>query len=134
MLLFDTKKLRSLKAYCRDRWDISRPRVYQLIEAVKVQDNLSTIVDIQPANESQTRPLTKLDPELQKEAWIKVVETAPAGRAKASSEAIPKFFDTREKNGLHIWPVIDYVTPHEYQPIAIFEKVAYKANMGLAKI
>jgi len=73
----------TFETYCRDRWEISRPRVYQLIEAVKVQDNLSTIVDIQPANESQTRPLTKLNPELQREAWSKVIETAPEGNITA---------------------------------------------------
>ena len=86
------------------------------------------------ANESQIRPLTKLEPELQKEVWTKVVETAPEGRSKASNEAIPKIFDTREKIGLHIWPVIDYNTPLEYKGIDILEKVDHERNMSLVKI
>jgi len=69
--------------YCKDKWDMSRPRAYQFIESSLVHDNLSTIVDIQPTNEAQTRPLTKLKPEQQKEAWQKVIDTAPEGKITA---------------------------------------------------
>lgn len=50
--------------YCRQRWDISRPRAYQLLEASKQIGNLSTIVDKShlPATESQARELSGLDP------------------------------------------------------------------------
>src|SRR5262252_6851682 len=61
---FDT-----FEAYCRQRWQISRQRAHQLIDASEVARNLSTIVDIQPAHESQIRPLSKLDPEQQREVW-----------------------------------------------------------------
>ena len=33
-----------------------------------------------PVNERQARPLTKLEPEQQQEAWKTVVETAPEGK------------------------------------------------------
>ena len=55
------------------------PRAYQLIESAQVHNNLSTIVDKLPTTESQTRPLTRLEPEQQKEVLQKAVKTAPGG-------------------------------------------------------
>lgn len=63
----------TFEAYCKGRWGMSRPRAYQLIEAAEVDANLSTNVDTLPATESQARPLTKLPPEEQAEAWEEVV-------------------------------------------------------------
>jgi site-specific DNA-methyltransferase (adenine-specific) len=62
---------------------MSRPRAYQLIEAATVATNLSTMVDI-PTTERQARPLTVLDPEQQREAWQRAVETAPNGKVTAA--------------------------------------------------
>ncbi len=62
--------------YCRDRWGISRPRAYQYIESSDLNDNLSTMVDILPVNERQCRPLTKLEPEKQRQAWAEVLDAA----------------------------------------------------------
>ena len=53
----------SFEHYCRERWQFSRPRAYQLIDSAKVIENLSTTVDI---SERHIRPLTKLEPEQQK--------------------------------------------------------------------
>ena len=63
--------------YCRQRWDLSRPYAYQLIEASQVVDRVSAIADIVPRNEAQARPLTSLPPAQQVEVWREVVETAP---------------------------------------------------------
>ncbi len=63
--------------YCQERWQFTRAHAYQLIAASGVVGNLSTTVDILPATESQARPLAKLDPQEQREAWAEVVETAP---------------------------------------------------------
>ena len=71
---------RTFNDYCRDRWGMSRPRAYQLIDAAKVSDNLSTTVDI---TERQARPLTRLEPRKQAEAWQEAVETAPGGKVTA---------------------------------------------------
>ncbi|MDF1860514.1 MAG: hypothetical protein P1U87_09885, partial [Verrucomicrobiales bacterium] len=49
---FDT-----FEQYCCKRWNFSRQRAYQLIEAAKVADYLSTNVDTWPSNEAQVRPL-----------------------------------------------------------------------------
>ena len=63
---------------------MSRPRAYQLIEAANVSVNLSTIVDTLPSTESQARPLTRLEPEQQREAWARVIETAQDGKVTAA--------------------------------------------------
>ena len=76
----------TFEGYCQDRWQMSRPRAYQLIEAAKVKDNLSTIVDI-PVTESQARPLTSLPPDKQSEAWQQAVDTAPDGKVTAAHVA-----------------------------------------------
>jgi hypothetical protein len=71
--------------YCKDRWDMSRPRAYQLIDSSIAIDSVSTMVDKKPINERQTRPLTKLKtPEQQQAAWKTVIETAPEGKITAS--------------------------------------------------
>lgn len=70
--------------YCRERWGMSRPRAYQLIDAAEVSTNLSTIVDKLPATESQARPLTSLTPEMQVQAWQQAVDTAPDGKITAA--------------------------------------------------
>lgn len=71
--------------YCRDKWAISRQRAYQLIDANDVMDNLSTIVD-KPSTESQARELAPLNdqPELQRQVWQQVIETAPEGKVTAA--------------------------------------------------
>lgn len=51
----------------------SKSRVYQLLDAAKIERNLSTFVEkgsVIP--EGILRPLTKLNPQQQREAWIKV--------------------------------------------------------------
>jgi hypothetical protein len=67
----------TFEEYLRQRWDLSRPRAYQLIDAAQVVDAVSTMVDIVPVNERQARPLASLPAEQQREVWQEVVETAP---------------------------------------------------------
>jgi len=57
----------TFERYCKERWDMSRPRAYQLIDAVMIKDNLSTMVDIP---ERQLRPLARLEPQQQVKAWL----------------------------------------------------------------
>ncbi len=96
----------TFEAYCKDLWEISRIRAYQLIAAVKVIKNLrgedaadvnhglhyeqmvSSSDIILPANERQCRPLTLLPtPDQQREAWKWVLDTAPDGRITAGHVA-----------------------------------------------
>ncbi len=80
---------KSFEEYCKDRFGYStRRQPYLLIEAAAVVDNLSSRCDpmdhIQPTNERQVRPLTKLEPDEQWEAWQLSVESAgkkvPSGK------------------------------------------------------
>jgi hypothetical protein len=61
---------RTFEDYCRRRWSFTRQRAHQLIEAAAVVEDVSTVVDVLPANEAQARELTALkDPEERQEAW-----------------------------------------------------------------
>jgi hypothetical protein len=60
----------SFESYLRERWNISRPRGYQLIDAAK----LSTTVDTPPGNEWQARELRAA----MRSARPAVVEAPPA--------------------------------------------------------
>ncbi len=90
---------RTFESYCQERFGFSRRHINYLITAVDVVDNLKmgTIgsqksetetrtngAQILPTSERQVRPLTKLEPEQQREAWTKAVESAggkvPSGR------------------------------------------------------
>jgi len=74
--------------YCRDRFNYTRRRPYQLIEAAIVYDNLidkcAKFLHILPTKESQAQPLSQLDPQEQPLAWETAVEEAggkvPTGR------------------------------------------------------
>ena len=70
--------------YLRQRWDLSRPHAYRMIEAAVVVEHLSPIGDIVPVNESQARPLAGLDPEQQVAVWQEAVKTAPSGKVTAA--------------------------------------------------
>ncbi len=74
----------TFETYCRERWDFSRIRAFQLIQFVEVRDNLLTVVNIQPTSEFQTRPLARLEPTQQREAWQQAVATAPDGKVTAA--------------------------------------------------
>jgi len=63
--------------YCRERWGFHRSRAYQLMDAAQIALNVSTIVDTKPITESELRPLRTLEPEQQRAAWQRAVETAP---------------------------------------------------------
>lgn len=97
----------TFEEYCQDRWGMSRPRAYQLIEAAEVRKNLSTTVDIPlPTSERQARPLTKLDPVDQPIAWQRAVETAPNGKVTAAHvEATAKTFLPTNATPLRLQPI-----------------------------
>ena len=58
--------------YCQDKWQLGRRYVNQIVAASEVVSNLGAIAP-KPKTESQTRPLTKLEPELQSEVWQETV-------------------------------------------------------------
>lgn len=64
----------TFEEYCRGKWGMSRIHAHRLIESAEVAVNLLPIGNILPRTESQARPLTSLEPEVQREAWREVVE------------------------------------------------------------
>ncbi|BBD70666.1 hypothetical protein NIES4072_70330 [Nostoc commune NIES-4072] len=92
----------TFEEYCKDRFGFERRHPYRLIEASAVFDNLIKMCpnwtqneddpdtvhsgqrQILPTAEGQVRPMTKLQPQEQQEAWLRAVEVAggkvPTGR------------------------------------------------------
>ncbi len=84
--------------YVLERWDFRRAHAYRLIDSAKTIENLSPIGDI-PTNEAQVRPLTKLDPDHQKEAWAEALKSAPQGKvtAKLVRKVVKKMIPESER-------------------------------------
>ena len=83
---------KTFEDYCLEKWAFKRTHVYQLIEASAVISNLSAMANILPQSERQVRPLTSLEPEIQKEVWKEVVKQSeetrqPITAAKVQSVA-----------------------------------------------
>ena len=100
----------SFEQYCEDRFGMRRRHPYRLIDAATVVDNILQLcpnrtqndsdteknIAIIPTSEWQIRSLTKLEPQQQREVWIKAVELAgnkaPSGRivSELATEIKPK--------------------------------------------
>jgi len=75
----------TFEEYCAERWQLSRPRVYQLIDAVSV---VSTMVDTglpAPTNERQARELARVPESQRAEVWE---ETLARTEGKPTAAAI----------------------------------------------
>ncbi len=79
---------KTFEKYCQDRFGFTRSHPYRLIDAAIVIDNLvqmspngrqnnsesERLGGILPTNERQCRPLSKLEPEKQREVWQQAIE------------------------------------------------------------
>lgn len=78
----------TFEAYLLQRWEMSRQRAYQLMDAAQV---VSTIVDSPPPlHEGQAREMVRLmreHPDEVDEAWTEAFETAPGGKLTAAHVA-----------------------------------------------
>lgn len=80
-------KYDNFESYVKLRWECSRSRAYQLIEAAEVDANLSTIVDKdRPQTESQLREVAKAPVEKQAEVVKKAVEKAAEENRKPTAK------------------------------------------------
>lgn len=70
--------------YCRKRWGLTRSYAYEIMDASAVAKNVRNSGHELTAV-SQARPLTPFnnDPEFQREAWQRAVDTAPNGKITA---------------------------------------------------
>lgn len=64
----------SWRACVTKEFNSSQSHIYRQLDAAKTEINISPIGEIP---EGQLRPLSKLEPEQQREAWQRAVETAP---------------------------------------------------------
>lgn len=69
--------------YCKGVWDMGINYSEKLMKSATVMKNIESSTIVLPTTESQARPLAKLEPDQQREAWSKAVETAPEGKVTA---------------------------------------------------
>lgn len=64
--------------YCRDKWGMVQQTATRFIRAYEAVSNLESepMGSLLPQSERQARPLTQLQPEIQREAWKEVVQQA----------------------------------------------------------
>jgi hypothetical protein len=94
---------RTFEEYCIQRWEMSRPRAYQLCAASEVMEDLSTNVDkrLLPESEAQARPLTWLkETKHRRRAWktavaMAALENRPVS-ARDAEEAVSKLSSSIE--------------------------------------
>lgn len=89
----------TFEAYCKARWSFTRQTAYQFIDSARVIENVSDCLQ-RPANEYQTRPLARLEPDQQRKAWQKAVDTAPDGKVTAAhvSKVVKEITGEQQKN------------------------------------
>lgn len=68
---------KTFEDYCTHKWGMVQQSATRLIRAYETVTNLQSepIGSVLPQTESQIRPLTNLEPEIQKEVWTEVVKT-----------------------------------------------------------
>ncbi len=89
---------KSFESYVKMRWDMGGSHAYRLIEAFGVIDNLSPIGDVIPKNESQTRPLTRLDLSSQQKVWREFLKTGKPLSALNIKKFVSAYLGERNKN------------------------------------
>lgn len=77
--LFRIAGYRSFRQYVEQRWTQGKSHAYRLIDAAEVVENLSPRGDRLPVDEKQVRPLVRLEPEQQREAWKIAVDQSKTG-------------------------------------------------------
>ena len=107
--------------YCRKRWGMVRRQANRLIAAAETVNILGPMGPKIPGNERQVRPLTCLEPDQQREAWQRAVETAPDGRVTGAhvQRVVDETFFERwasDNRSLGLDPFGDPLPPEETTP------------------
>lgn len=107
--------------YCQERWGWARRYAYYMIDAATAAQNVHNCAQIAgPANEAQARPLTRLEPDQQREAWREAVETAPDGKVTGAhvERVVERYRDPvtaqRVETTVFSSRSEEYYTPAEY--------------------
>jgi hypothetical protein len=100
--LYQTK-FKSFEAYCKETWDISRSRAYQLIEAAEVAKDLSTN-GRQITSERQARELARVPQEKREEVFDKAASNGKPTAAAIRAAAEEVLDEPEEEDE---WPVVE---------------------------
>lgn len=95
--------------YCRERWGISRPHAYRLIDAAVVDSNLSPIGD-KPSRASHYRELGNAPDEKQADIWQQVSSTVAEPTAKDVRVAVERHIGRQSSNTGQV----EWYTPPKY--------------------
>jgi hypothetical protein len=79
----DVLGFETFEEYCKKKWDMSLRHCERLMSSAKVVDITRPIGRL-PLTESQARPLSQLNENLQCEAWSRAVESVPDGKVTAA--------------------------------------------------
>lgn len=111
----------SFEDYCDKRWNMSKQHAIRLIQASKVFNNVAPLGAV-PEAERHIRPLTRLEPTQQIEAWQRAIDTAPNGKITAAH--IQSVVDEMQGK-VELTPV--YIPPVEPEPAFDYKRDA-KSN------
>ena len=70
----------TFEEYCRERWGFSDRHARRLMDSAEVITNLKSgpIGPVLPTVEAQARPLTRLEPDIQRQAWTHACADRPS--------------------------------------------------------
>ena len=75
----------SFEAYCRRKWNLSRPYAYELMDAAEIAGQVSASSESPaPVNPAQALALKNVPEENRAEVWKEAVATAPEGKVTAA--------------------------------------------------
>ena len=73
--------------YCQDKWGINKRYANRIVAASEIINNLGPIGPI-PTKETHARPLTNLEPIIQKEVWKEVVKESEEQNIKITAKVV----------------------------------------------
>ncbi len=79
--------------WCKERFEWSTPRVYQILNAAQTVLLTSTIVEVAPSNEAQCRELAKVPEEHVAEVWRQVVMASEKTEKPITAARIKKHIE-----------------------------------------
>lgn len=123
----------TFEEYCRDKWTMTKTHANRLIGSAEVTDNL-TPTGVIPKSERVVRPLTKLNPDQQREAWAKAIQTAPEGGVTARHVyKIVKDMTEEKKEPEKKKPILKLDVPQEPELISSKFQAAFEAMVSAIK-
>jgi ParB family chromosome partitioning protein len=87
------REFKTFEDYCQEKWSMPRRHVNRMIAASETIINLGPMGPILPESERQVRPLTSLEPEIQKEVWKEVVKQSEETRQPITAAKVQEIVE-----------------------------------------